>query len=252
MMPCVWREVKTTLTSLITIILHFVTPLFLLVFFATVLGRNLVSFSYNGATVGYLDFFTPGLVWYTTFMTFQMALLFIRHDRMSGMLGMMVLARGGLGGYITGKLVSQVAINIIKAASLVGLAVVISSGTTAVWRLPNLGLFGLAVLLGSVVWLCLGLAAAMVLKRDDVREILTMLIAMPLTFGSSMYYDITRAPQWIRAISQVNPLTYTCNVAREAYLSPTPTGFDRDLIILAVMAILSLTLAVGVSRKIDY
>ncbi|RKX26320.1 MAG: hypothetical protein DRP47_08375 [Candidatus Zixiibacteriota bacterium] len=252
MIPIIWKEFKALQTSLMMIIFHFITPLFLLIFFAVALGRNLASFSYGGSAIDYLDYFTPGLVGYITFMTFQISLTLIRHDRMSGMLGIIVLSRGGLGEYLGGKLIAQLAINIAKIVLLIFLAMLISSGQVELFSLQNLGLFLLTILLGSSVWLSLGLALGLFLKRDDVREVLMMFISMPLIFSSSMYYDISRAPAWIQAIGIVNPLTYTCNLTRRAYLLPDMGSFSSDLGILACMAVVAMALAVFVSRRIDY
>lgn len=252
MIPIIWKEYKALQTSLVMMIFHFITPLFLLIFFAVVLGRNLASFSYDGSAIDYLDYFTPGLVGYVTFMTFQIALTLIRHDRMSGMLGIIILSRGGLGEYLGGKLIAQLVINIVKVTLLISLAMLISSGQVELFGLQNLGLFILAILLGSAVWLSLGLALGLFLKRDDVREVLMMFISMPLIFSSSMYYDISRAPAWIQAIGIVNPLTYICNLARRAYLLPDIDLFSFDLGILAFMAIIAMALAMFVSRRIDY
>lgn len=251
MRAIIWKEFKTISGSVMSSVLHLVTPLFLLVFFATVLGRNLQSFQYQGNAVSYLDFFAPGLVGYVTFMTFQMALTFIRHDRVSGILGITVLAQGGLAGYLGGKLVAQAGINVVKVALLVPLAVLISQEPIALWNPANMMLFLIALLLGTTVWLGLGLALALKLKRDDVREIVIMVVSMPLIFSSSMYYDISRAPGWIRAISQVNPLTYTCNVLREAYLVESAT-FTSDLLVLSCMAAAATMLALIIARKTEF
>ena len=165
---------------------------FLLGFFATVLGRNLQSFQYQGNAVSYLDFFAPGLVGYVTFMTFQMALTFIRHDRMSGILGITVLAQGGLAGYLGGKLVAQSGINVVKVALLVLLAVLISQEPIALWNPANMLLFLIALLLGTTVWLALGLALGLKLKRDDVREIVMMMVSIRAMSWRTWYSNLVK------------------------------------------------------------
>ncbi len=252
MIPTIWKEFRALQTSMVTVLFHFMTPLFLLVFFATVMGRNLSSFVYAGASVDYIDFFTPGLVGYATFMTFQLALTFVRHDRMSGMLGIIILCRSNLSGYVSGKLVAQLVINLLKVAALIALSMLLSGTQVALFQPANLIGFVLALAFGSTVWLGLGLATALVLSRDDIREVLTMFVSMPLVFASSMYYDISRAPAWIQAIARVNPLTYTCNLTREAYLLPDMNLFSTDLGILACMAVGAMALAVFVSGRLDY
>lgn len=252
MIAIVWKEFKTFSTSALSMVFHFMTPLFLLVFFATVFSKNLNTYSFGGGEVAYLDFFTPGLAGYVTFMTFMMALTFIRHDRASGVLGIIVLAQGGLGRYIGGKMIAQTIFNLLKVGALICLSLLISGNAVALGKTPNLGAFLIAVLLGTIIWLSLGLTVALILKRDEMREIIVMLVSMPLVFSSSMYYDISHAPAWIRAISMVNPLTYTCNVARQAYLNESVGNVGGDVLVLAVMAVCSVGIALFVSRRSIY
>jgi ABC-2 type transport system permease protein len=252
MIPILWKEFKALQTSLVTLVFHFVTPLFLLVFFATVMNRNVISFDYAGSAVKYLDFFTPGLVGYVTFMTFQLALTFIRHDKMSGILAIIVLSRGDLAGYLGGKLAAHLVINVFKIAALIALATLLSGSGIALLRPANAAMFLLAVCLGTTIWLTLGLATALLLPRDDIREMLTMLLTLPLVFASSMYYDVSRAPSWIQTIAGINPITYTCNIARRAYLRPDMGAISSDLGILVLMTVIAISLAVFVSRRIDY
>ena len=249
MMSILWREWRVLSRSLLTMTIHFVTPLFLLVFFATVMGNNVRSFSFNGDDVSYIAYFTPGLVGYVTFMTFQISMTFVRHDRMSGMLGIVCLSSGGLGGYLLGKLTSQIGINVIKAVALVLLATAISAVGVKLLAFGNLIMFALAIVLGTAVWLSLGIAIAMLLKRDDVRELITIMFSLPIAFASSMYYDVTRAPGWILGLSHLNPLTYVCNVARKAYLLPDHTAIDGDVLVLFFMVVVSVLLAFLASKR---
>jgi ABC-2 type transport system permease protein len=251
MTAIIWREFRTLYSSMLSTLLHFLTPLFLLVFFASVLGRNLQGIAYGGESVGYLEFFAPGLVGYVTFMTFQMALTFVRHDRASGILGTLKLAQGNLGGYVGGKIIAQGIINVLKAGALVCLALLMTSGAPLVVRWPNILLFISALLLGTATWFALGFALAMLLRRDDLREILVMLLSMPLIFSSSMYYDVSRAPAWIQWISLANPLTYTCNLLRVAYLSQEVAAATSELIVLGGMTVMALVVAYLMSRRAE-
>jgi ABC-2 type transport system permease protein len=203
-------------------------------------------------SVNYLDYFTPGLVGYMTFMTFQLALVFVRHDRTSGMLGIIVLSKGSLANYLGGKLLAQTIINLMKCLILVILSIIISGGHIYISYPLNAIAFIFAIILGTSTWLCLGVSLALRIKREDMREIIVMLLSMPLTFSSSMYYDISKAPSWIKAISIINPLTYTCDIARSAYLSESINIDSYKLIILFIMAIISIGIAIFLSRRQEY
>ena len=252
MKSMLWREFRTMVSSPLSIIIHFVSPLFLLIFFATVFGRNLQSFAYSGTSVSYLDYFTPGLVGYITFMTFQLALVFVRHDRVSGMLGIIALSKGNLANYIGGKIIAQIVLNIVKCLILVILSIIISQGNIFISHPMNTIVFCIAIILGTATWLCLGVSFALKIKREDMRDIIVMLLSMPLTFSSSMYYDISKAPSWIKAISIINPLTYTCDIARSAYLSESINIDSYKLMILFIMAIISIGIAIFLSRRQEY
>jgi len=251
MMPILWREIKSLSSSAVMTVFHFTIPLFLLIFFATVLEKNIVGISYNGQSISYLDYFAPGLVGYVTFMSFQFSLTFIRHDRSSGILAIIRLARGNLNTYIGGKLAAQSLINSVKVILLISLATVALGGSYALLSAANLSLFFTALALGTVCWTAIGIALGFVIKRDDMREMISALVTMPLVFASSMYYDITRAPGWIKAVSVCNPLTYTCDLLRSAYLVESPSFLSGDLYVLLLITLAASSVAIVLSRRIE-
>lgn len=249
MLAIVWREFKVAISSPVVLIFHLLTPLFLLVFFASVLASNLRTFSYSGIQVSYFDFFTPGLAGYVTFMGFSLALTFVRQEKVSGLLNVTALARGSLVGYVSGKLTAQTILNFAKAAMLLVVAAVMSSGTSHLLRIPNLFIFVTTLAMGSVVWLSLGIALATIIRREDLRDVTVTLLTLPLVFSSSMYYDISQAPSWIRAISRINPLTYTCNGLRAAYLVDSVNYVSTDQAVLALMFLISLVSVFAITRR---
>ena len=75
------------------------------------------------------------------------------------------------------------------------------------------------------------------------------IVNIPLTFSSSAYYDISRAPLWLQVMGSLNPLTYSANIVRSAYLG-LGTYSLFDIVGLAAYTIVAAVLAYISSRKI--
>jgi ABC-2 type transport system permease protein len=83
-----------------------------------------------------------------------------------------------------------------------------------------------------------------------MREIVFLLLTMPITFASSMYYSLDHAPTWIKLISSVNPLTYTSNILRQSFLVTNPVGWTHDFLCLALSALIVSALAIFSLRRL--
>jgi ABC-2 type transport system permease protein len=47
------------------------------------------------------------------------------------------------------------------------------------------------------------------------------LLNLPLTFASSAFFPIDRMPEWLQAVANVNPLSYTINGMRQLLINDT-------------------------------
>lgn len=242
MYAILWKEFKEAFYSAYRIISSFAVPVFLLIFFSVVFTRNIGTIEYVADKVDYNRFFAAGLFGYVTFLLFSLTFAVVRIDRVQKVIAVILVSRVPLSSYFWGKQIANTIQTFLKVFVLLFLTYLITGSTLPVNGI-NIFLFAIALILGSVFWSSLGVISAVFITREDVRDIVFMLFTMPITFASSMYYNLERAPGWIKAISAFNPLTYTCNIIRQSFLLEHPQEWTSDFVLLIISAALATFLA---------
>ncbi|MBN9741455.1 ABC transporter permease [Amycolatopsis sp. A1MSW2902] len=119
---------------------------------------------------------------------------------------------------------------------------------------PAGGVLGLslALVLTLVVGWCLSwvfVAITTWLRKAETLQAASFVVMFPLMFSSSAYMPLDSMPQWVRAVSAVNPLTYAIDATRALALA-RPVGWSvaAALAIAAVAAVVGSTLAARTFR----
>ena len=116
------------------------------------------------------------------------------------------------------------------------------------WRLPvppwthALALIGL---LGAVTLATVGLGTLLGVAIRDSR-LVTMAglnVAAYLFFLGGGFTTVAFLPDWIQMVSRFVPTSYAINGLRQALFYPDLVGFERDLLVLAACAVVSVVLA---------
>ena len=105
------------------------------------------------------------------------------------------------------------------------------------------------VFVSCFMWSSLGLVIGCRIRSERTRDLIMAIVNIPLTFSSSAYYDISRAPLWLQVMGSLNPLTYSANIVRSAYLGLGAYSLF-DVVGLAAYTIVAAVLAYISSRKI--
>ena len=74
-------------------------------------------------------------------------------------------------------------------------------------------------------------------------------ITMPLFFASNALYPVDVMPEWLRWVSNVNPLSYEVNALR-ALLLDTPGNTLLDVGVLVAAAVLGVFTASALLRRL--
>lgn len=91
----------------------------------------------------------------------------------------------------------------------------------------------LLTVLGSSIFLVIGLIISTYANTYDSAAPLTAGIGLAMTFLSETFYPLETFPRIIQMLSKLLPLTYFAHGLRHAYLSEIPFGgITRDLIVL--------------------
>jgi ABC-2 type transport system permease protein len=69
-------------------------------------------------------------------------------------------------------------------------------------------------------------------------------LIFPLFFLSSALYPLTNAPNWLRILSECNPLSYTVDALRYFLINQSHFGIVKDLIVIIIALIASIWFAV--------
>jgi ABC-2 type transport system permease protein len=105
------------------------------------------------------------------------------------------------------------------------------------------------VVLGSAFFACLSMTLAGLVRNRDRLMGIGQAITMPLFFASNALYPVDVMPQWLRALSAVNPLSYEVNALR-ALLLGTPGNTLLDVAVLVVAAVVGVLTASALLRRL--
>jgi ABC-2 type transport system permease protein len=96
-----------------------------------------------------------------------------------------------------------------------------------------------AIMLGSALFSTLSLIIACIVKTRERFMGIGQVLTMPIFFASNAIYPLSLMPDWLRAVSHVNPLTYEVDILRALMLThgTSDYGFMLDFgVLLAATA----------------
>lgn len=188
--------------------------------------------------VPYLDYLAPGILAQSVLFVAIFYGIQIIWERDAGVLTKLLVTPTPRSALVAGKAFASGLRSLAQAVVVLVLAALLGVGLTA----NPLRLLGVVVILmlSSGFFSCLSMTiAGLVLSRDRLMGI-GQAITMPLFFGSNALYPSAIMPSWLRAISGVNPLSYTVDALR-GLLIRTPSHLGVDF------AVLTLALALGIT-----
>lgn len=190
--------------------------------------------------VPYLAYLAPGVIAQSAMFVAVFYGIQIIWERDAGVLSKLLVTPTPRVALIAGKAFAAGVRSVAIAAVVIVIAEVMNIGLS--WN--PLALLGVAVvvMLGATFFACLSLAiAGLVLQRDRLMGI-GQAITMPLFFASSALYPLEVMPTWVRAIAQVNPLSYEVSALRGLLLG-MPTNYVADLSVLVGASLLGIVVA---------
>jgi ABC-2 type transport system permease protein len=112
----------------------------------------------------------------------------------------------------------------------------------------NWGTAAVVVAVGSLSLIGLGiLAGVLPLLYPERGEQMSFMVQSVVLLISGVYYSIDTLPSWLRVGSHLSPATYLLRGVRHAVIDgATPASEARDIVILAVFAIVMIPLSIAV------
>ena len=247
------RDLRRFFRQLSRVVGALVQPLI----FWLVIGTGMAgSFRMPGAeSVGYVQYFYPGIVLLVVLFTSIFTTMSVIEDRHKGFLQAVLVAPASRAALVLGKTLGGVAIALMQAAIFLALAPLAGFDVRAIeW--PQLLL--LLVLIG-VGLSSMGFAIAWWLDSTQGYHVVMSVLLLPLWILSGAMFPMTAGPKWIVLLGRANPLAYAvAGVRRALYGGVTPgtgtvpTTAALELGVTAAFAVVAVLVAVRVcSRRGD-
>jgi ABC-2 type transport system permease protein len=239
------REVLRTFRNPFVLLMTIVQPFMWLAFFGSGFSQFAKEASSQFGTSNYIEFLLPGVL--------STSMLSV------GMFGSMSTIQDKRFGFMKRILITPTSKEVIflskafgaATRGLVQIPVMVAAALAfgVVFTLSPLEWFVwvLTLLFAAVGFASMFLAITASSTDWQTPGVVSNFITMPLMFSSAALYPSSGFPEWMKVISEFNPISYTANAGRGLVLG---TGIDwLDLGYLAVFAFGMLTIGYFVSAR---
>jgi len=244
--PVIWRELKVDLFNFSKFTNYFLSSVFLLILFGLVFSININLIPFHGHQIKFSHFFIPGVLALQIFLLFSKTFSMIRIDNNNNLIPSILISKTSIYSYFIGKLIANILLTFIRIILLIIIGWLIF-GLPVPLHLVQVINLTLAILTGCCIWFSIGFVCGIFIVKEDRRDLILSVVSMPISFASSVYYNIDSAPEFIRTLARFNPLTYNCNLLRESILN-IGTSTTSDILILFAISLI-MTIAANVSLK---
>lgn len=242
MWPIIWREIKLHYTKPYWLLSNFSSPLFYLLFFGLLFSRSMPGIPFVDKNIPYLHFFIPGLIVMQSFFIFSTTLALVNLDRRTRVIDMINMTATSFFEYSLGRMVSVQGLTLMKSL-LLWLVAVILFGFPGNIPIAVMVIALIILVLSNSIWFGLGFILGLIIRTEDIRDIVAQLMILPLSFLSTIYYPANNAPGILKIVITANPLTHAANIIRPALLGMGHGLVGSYLVLLGyfvlIMAILS-------------
>jgi len=199
-------------------------------------------------TADYFSFMAMSMVAFTVVFTTAFVGMSVVWDKRLGFMNKVLSTPVSRSAIIMSKVFAASVRAIFQSAivTIVAFALGLSTGTNFAWY-SILGIFAIVFLISiglSSFFTALTLRAT----RMEMPQAIFQLITLPLMFASSAYFPIAQMPNWLQAIANVNPISYTIDAVRRLMVysdgfGPLPLDFAYvgifAIIVTAICVVLS-------------
>ncbi len=228
-------EVRKLLHDPTDLLLRAVQPALWLLIFGQVFTRIRAI---PTGSLSYIDFLAPGILAQSVLFVAIFSAISIVWERDLGIVHKFLASPTPRAALVLGKALSA------GVRSLVQVVIVylISFLLGVQLNFNPLALLGvvLIVLLGAACFSLLSLMVACLVRTRERLMGMGQLMTMPLFFASNAIYPIAMMPNWLQAVSHLNPLTYQVDALRSLMIAGGSSiyGLGLDFMVLGITATL--------------
>ncbi|MGI8644457.1 MAG: ABC transporter permease [Thermomicrobiales bacterium] len=186
--------------------------------------------SVSSTSVSFIDFLVPGIIAMSLMNSGVIGLstAFVTY-RERGILRRIKVTPFPLGSFILARVVSQVLVAVAQSMILAGMAMLIFGLEIR----GNLLLILFVILLGALAFLAIGFAISGIARNTETAASYANLVTFPMLFLSGVFFSIDSAPEWLKPITRILPLSYLVDALRE----PMTRGRGLETIWLDVVVL---------------
>lgn len=212
------------------------------ILFLLALGYGIGSVYKRAGQGNYLQFLVPGIIVQTLLFSGVFWGIQILFDKRFGFLKEMLVSPVPRVKVLLGNALGGATISLFQAILVFIISIALG------FRPENWAYLPLAFLIMVILSLTLtsfGAGIASMVEDFQGFQGINNFLIFPLFFLSSALYPLTNVPDWLRLLSEVNPLSYTVDALRYSLIHQTHFGLWKDLLVIAVALVVSVTFAVN-------
>jgi len=202
--------------------------------------------------IPYLDFLAAGILAQSALFVAIFYGISAIWERDLGVLQRYLASPAPRSALVLGKALSAGVRALSQALIVYLLAVLLGVGI----RLNPLSILGVAaaIVLGSALFATLSLIIACIVKTRERFMGIGQVLTMPIFFASNAIYPLSLMPDWLRAVSHINPLTYEVDALRALMLTQGTTdyGFALDFAVLLAATASLVAIAAKMYGRMGY
>lgn len=197
--------------------------------------------SVSNKSLTYLDFLIPGIIALSIMQMSVMQILFtIVGYREKGILKRLQITPMSPVDFTASQVITRIIISLIQISILIAIALLFFKLNI----IGNYWLIALLVLLGSAIFISMGMALSGIAKTQNTAAPLANIILLPMMFLGNVFFPVSTMPDWLQKVVNYLPLNYLADAMRKVMVDgATITKISHDMYGLVVWAILMIIVA---------
>ncbi|MFI5528281.1 ABC transporter permease [Kitasatospora sp. NPDC051853] len=218
--------------------------------FVPIIFTLLFTYVFGGAVAGgqdqYIQWLVPGLLG-STGLNLAMAVgTGLNSDFQTGVMDRFRTLPIGRASVLLAKIAAELMRALVSFTILIVFAMILGLKLTAGF-LPLLAAVGLSLLFGtSIIWISMLLGMAM--RSAQAVQGVSMLVIMPLQFGSSTFAPTDTMPGWLQAFTDYNPLSALADACRGLINGNAPIAHSVTVVLIWSVVVTAITAPLAVAR----
>lgn len=218
------------------------------ILFLLALGYGIGSVYKKAGEGNYLQFLVPGIIVQTLLFSGVFWGIQILFDKRFGFLKEMLVAPVSRVRILLGNALGGATISLLQALLVLIISFALGFRPYSYAMLPLAFLVMLAL---SVALTSFGAGLASMVEDFQGFQGINNFLIFPLFFLSSALYPLNNAPDWLRILGSINPLSYAVDGLRYTLIHQTHFGIAKDLIVMIVTVTICVIFAVNRFERIQ-